>query len=155
MYLRLKRLLQKRKMKQKQIKKGISYHPLYDVHRQMLKRCTDPKNKDYKHYGARGIKISIKWSLFENFVKDMYPTYKKGLTLDRIDNNKEYSKRNCRWIPQSEQTKNQRSNIIYKGECASDASRRLKGNKSLVRRRIKIGWSKQRAFTTLARKITL
>ena len=83
-------------------------HRLYPQWQQMKQRCFNAKNKDYKHYGNKNITISNEWLLFENFIQDMYSTYQEGLTLDRIDNNKGYSKENCRWVSQSIQARNTR-----------------------------------------------
>lgn len=81
-------------------------------------RCINPKDTNYKNYGARGIKMCPAWSeSFEQFIKDM-GRRPQGLTLDRIDFNKGYSKENCRWATQKEQQNNKRTNTImtYKGK---------------------------------------
>lgn len=70
-------------------------------------RCYNSNNKDYIHYGARGIKMSDRWNKFENFLADMGEK-PKGLTLDRIDNNGNYEPGNCRWATYSQQNSNQR-----------------------------------------------
>ena len=54
----------------------------------MLSRCRNKRNKDFFNYGGRGIKVCEKWLDINNFINDMYPTYKKGLQLDRKNNNK-------------------------------------------------------------------
>ena len=77
-------------------------------------RCNNPKNKDYIHYGARGIKFSERWDKFENFLADMGEK-PEGLTLDRIDNNGNYEPGNCRWATYSQQNSNQRKRNIEKG----------------------------------------
>lgn len=69
----------------------------------MLDRCLNPKSRGYKNYGRRGITVSPEWQAsFETFVNDMGPR-PKGHTLDRVDNNKGYSKYNCRWATSLEQ----------------------------------------------------
>lgn len=70
-------------------------------------RCNNPNNKDYIHYGGRGIKMCERWDIFENFLADMGEK-PKGLTLDRINNNGNYEPGNCRWATYSQQNKNQR-----------------------------------------------
>lgn len=84
----------------------------------MRKRCNNPKNKSYKHYGGKGIKICSKWDTLEGFLDDMMPTYKDGLTLDRIDVNGDYCKENCRWVDRKVQNNNKTTNVYvsYKGE---------------------------------------
>ena len=72
----------------------------------MIRRCTDPRTDMYYAYGKRGITVCSEWRDFNNFKNDMLPGYKKGLTLDRIDVNKGYSKENCRWATTLEQGQN-------------------------------------------------
>ena len=85
---------------------------LYAVWYNMLRRCRDPKNTGYKNYGGRGIKVCKRWETFQNFYDDMAPTSKKGLTLDRIDNNGNYEPKNCRWATRKQQNNNRRDNHI-------------------------------------------
>jgi hypothetical protein len=85
---------------------------LYNIWRSMKQRCQNPRCKDYKNYGARGISVCSKWDVFEGFAKDMGPR-PDGLTLDRIDNNGPYSKSNCQWASIFEQRANRRKPKIY------------------------------------------
>ena len=89
---------------------GLSVNRFYDTWRQMLQRCNNPKHKDYKDYGARGITVCEEWLDVVNFVAWAEKTYPntKGVSLDRIDNDKGYSPDNCRWATQSVQALNQR-----------------------------------------------
>lgn len=73
----------------------------------MKMRCYSPKNKSYRWYGGKGIKVCDEWmdnpKLFE--IWSISNGYKKGLTIDRIDENKDYSPDNCRWITNEENSK--------------------------------------------------
>lgn len=104
---------------------------LYGVWVNINQRCLNPKNKDYKYYGARGIKVCDEWIAdFENFYNwSISNGYKenKHLSIDRIDVNGNYEPSNCKWIPLKEQSKNRRNNVLitYKGEthCISEWAR--------------------------------
>lgn len=83
-------------------------HFLSSVFAGMWERCTNPKNISYKYYGARGITICKRWKSIANFIEDMAPSWRPGLTLDRRNNNGDYSPGNCRWATWSEQNRNKR-----------------------------------------------
>ena len=99
-------------------KHGLSKSSIYHIWRAMIHRCTNPKNAYYEYYGERGITVCDRWKSIENFIEDMGER-PPGLTLDRIDNDKGYSKDNCRWATRSQQGHNQRylkkRNSKYKG----------------------------------------
>jgi len=84
----------------------------------MKRRCNNPNNNAYRNYGGRGITYCKEWEKFENFWRDMEEGYDDNLTLDRIDNNGNYCKENCRWVDYKTQMNNMRSNRIieYKGK---------------------------------------
>ena len=68
---------------------------LYGVWQGIKTRCSNPNSYAYKDYGARGITICDEWKNdFQKFYDDMSPSYKEGLTIERKDNNKNYSKEN-------------------------------------------------------------
>ena len=84
--------------------------PLYTSWIGMKMRCYNPNNPDYRIYGGRGITVCDDWrNSFEAFLRDMGPTWQRGLTIDRIDSNGNYEPGNCRWVPMSEQWKTRRS----------------------------------------------
>jgi len=110
--LRLKRSTQcmvchNRAISLKNVKHGMHKSKLYKVWSAMLARCNNPNSTSYKWYGARGIKVCKSWEKFANFYKDM-GDQPKGLTLDRINNNKGYCKSNCRWVTHQENCQNRR-----------------------------------------------
>lgn len=74
-------------------------NPMYHVWKKMRQRCRNPNDEKYPRYGGRGIKVCDRWDVFENFLEDMGPTYKPGLTIDRKNNDGNYEPDNCRWVP--------------------------------------------------------
>ena len=88
-------------------------HPLYGVWQSMRQRCLNPNHPNWKHYGGRGISICPAWDDFHTFVKDMSPS-PEGHSIDRIDNDGDYSPENCRWVTQKQQLRNtRRTNRLF------------------------------------------
>ncbi len=87
------------------------------VWRAMIDRCYNPKNESWHLYGERGIKVSNRWKVFSAFYEDM-GTSPKGWHLDRLNNDKGYSKRNCAWVPIASSLKNRRITlwVRYQGK---------------------------------------
>lgn len=104
---------------------GASKLPEYRTWINMRQRCNYSKGKDFKHYGARGIKVCERWDVFENFLKDMGPRPSKLHSIDRINNELGYSPDNCRWATMTDQNNNRR-----KGKPTNDWQRE---NRSGVR----------------------
>jgi hypothetical protein len=81
----------------------------------MKSRCLNPKDKNFKNYGSRGITVCDNWkNSFETFLLDMGIS-KDNQSLDRVDVNGNYCKENCRWASKEIQANNCRTNIYY--EC--------------------------------------
>jgi hypothetical protein len=89
-------------------KHGHRNHTIYACWRAMKARCSNPRLKAYKNYGARGIIVCKRWRKFENFMADMLPLWKRGLWLERVNNNGNYTPSNCCWATPSHQRRNQR-----------------------------------------------
>lgn len=92
--------------------------PIYNSWASMKSRCYNKNSDVYHHYGGRGIITCDEWLTFEGFYKDMGPSHKKGLTLERIDVNKGYYPENCKWIPLKDQINNRRNTVYveYRGK---------------------------------------
>lgn len=131
---------------------GRSKDPIYRTWASMWNRCTNPNSADFAGYGARGICVCRRWKSFENFLEDMGER-PFGKSLDRIKTNKGYCPSNCRWATGIEQAQNQCTNVrlSFRGETLvlAEWARRLGFKKSTaIRRRLKSGWSVERALTT-------
>ena len=128
------------------------YHaPGYRTWQNMLQRCNNPKNSEYKNYLGRGIKVCSEWHDFAKFFADMGPL-PQGMSLDRIDNNGDYCKVNCRWATTKEQSRNKRSNRILElnGEKlhAVDWAKKLGIDYSTLHKRLE-KWPIERALTEI------
>lgn len=96
---------------------GMHNTNFYKVWSGIKDRCLNPNNKFYRDYGGRGIQCSA-WINFEDFYRDMFDSYARGLSIDRVDVNGNYCKENCKWSTPKEQQRNRRdSNILeYAGK---------------------------------------
>lgn len=122
----------------------------------MVKRCTNPNDKDYLSYGGRGIKVCKRWMKFENFLEDI-GEIPRGHQIDRIDNNQGYNKLNCHWVTSKTNCRNRRDNhlIVHDGktQCLIEWAEEFDINAATLRSRIvKYKWSIEKALTTPARK---
>lgn len=116
----------------------------------MKQRCSNPKSPDYYRYGGRGITFDERWREYKNFLADMGER-PKGMTLDRIDVNGNYTKRNCRWADAKTQCNNTRANlyISYSGQnkTATEWSRITGLSMRCIAYRVRAGWSVKDTLT--------
>jgi len=133
-------------------KHGHSKEPEYAVWYSLVKRCTDPKSHAYENYGGRGITVCKRWLEYENFIKDMGYRPSAKHSIERVKNNKGYSKSNCKWATSKEQMNNTRWNRIlrYNGVSMniSQWAEKINIKRATVDSRIAKGWSIEKILTT-------
>ena len=118
----------------------------------MRKRCYSPKSNCYKNYGGRGIKVCDEWlgkdgqTNFREWA--LANGYRKGLTIDRIDNDGDYSPENCRWATIQTQTYNRSTNsrITIKGktQTVTEWAKEIGISIGAMQQRLRSGWSEER-----------
>ena len=112
----------------------------YNCWLDLRRRCNTITCKAYKNYGGRGIKVCKEWDSFNTFLLDMGQKPFSDYSIDRIDNNKDYCKENCRWVSKKIQNVNRRNvkQIFYLNEtkCLTEWCNVLKIPYQPMRRRI-------------------
>ena len=127
---------------------GMSKTRIYREWQSMKGRCNNPQNTYYQNYGGRGISVCDEWmgqNGFEHFYKwSIENGYSDELTIDRIDNDRNYCPDNCRWVDRFVQMNNQRGNrlIEHDGKVQSLAmwAREYGLKPRIVSSRLKYGW---------------
>lgn len=95
---------------------GLRNHECANIFYSMHRRCYNKKHNKYNNYGGRGIFVCDEWHDIATFIKWCENNnYKKGLQIDRIDNNKGYSPDNCRFVRAKENLMNRECTIIKEG----------------------------------------
>jgi len=133
---------------------GLSKTPEYKIYMTIKQRCYNEKSKSYKYYGGRGIKMSDSWkNSFEIFYKDIGKRPSTNHSIERKDNNMNYSKDNCKWETKLIQANNCRSNRIIEingvSLTASEWCRKYNISYSVFMQRInKLKWDVIKALIT-------
>jgi len=135
---------------------GMSETPEYRAWGDMKDRCFNPNHKQYSDYGGRGITICDRWlNSSQNFLADMGTKPSPKHSLDRIDNNADYSPKNCRWATKAEQQNNTRYNRLITIGCVTltiaQWTEKKGYGKNVIYNRLKAGWSEYRAVMTPVR----
>lgn len=127
---------------------GMSNHSFFNQWRAMISRCENKNNVRFHRYGGRGIKVCKRWKVFENFYDDMWSSWKLGLSIERIDNDRDYKPSNCRWATKAEQNRNKGTSKYIDTEYGqmniSDAADMAGIHRETLRGRIRRGWSSER-----------
>lgn len=137
---------------------GYTDHPLFTTWLSMMSRCNKTHDRAYPRYGGRGITVSDSWTDFEKFAADMGPKPTPDHSIDRINNDKGYSKENCRWATRTEQNRN-RSNssvLTFRGrtETLKDWSKYSGIPYETLRQRIfQLHWTADEAILTPVRPL--
>ena len=130
---------------------GLAGTRIYSTWQQMHARCYNPEHVSYSSYGGRGIQVCRRWNSVFNFLEDMgHPP--QGMTLDRINNDGDYSPENCHWATQEEQNSNTRRNRYVKWQGREQTVKawamELDLNPRAIHDRLRRGWTVERALTT-------
>lgn len=132
--------------------------PEYRAWQEMRQRCKNPNHKFYKNYGGRGVQVCERWNDFQNFLDDVGFKPSNKYSIDRINNDGNYSPENCRWTNSKQQARNRSNNVLYtyKGQSFTipEWAEKFNINKSTLHSRInKHGWSIQKALETPVGKV--
>lgn len=137
------------------VKHGLSKTRLHRIWHSMYCRCYYPTTNQYKNYGGKGIKVCEEWKHIEGFV-NFYNWakkngYEENLTLDRIDNNKDYCPSNCRWITLKQQSNHRTNNVYYTFNGETKTSKQwceiFNISQTTLLDRLKRGWTLEQALT--------
>lgn len=130
---------------------GKQWTRAYNTWHAMIQRCTNPRRREYGRYGGRGITVCAEWrASFEAFLADMGEP-PVGHSLERTDNDGNYSKGNCVWAPPKAQNRNRSSNrqLAFRGRTQPLAAwaEELGIPYFTIHARLRRGWSVERALS--------
>lgn len=129
----------------------MKHTKVYGVWSAMLSRCNNPHSAAFHNYGGRGIRVCDRWTKFTVFLADMgEPT--PGMTLDRIDNARDYCPDNCRWSDRKMQGRNTRRNrhLTVRGDVKlmCEWAEIVGISVGTIHNRLRLGWTDEQAVLT-------
>lgn len=144
------------------LKHGMTGAPEYWAWIDMRRRCYDPKNKGFVHYGSRGIEVCLRWrESFANFLSDVGPRPKKigsgrEYSIERLNNDGNYEPGNCKWATAQEQNRNKRGALTMitargKTQCIADWGREIGIKPHTISKRLQAGATDEEAVGPLKR----
>jgi hypothetical protein len=131
---------------------GDSKTRLYSIYHGIIRRTEDSKRKEYKDYGGRGIRMCGEWrTSYEAFREWAHANgYNDSLSIDRIDNDGDYSPSNCRWSGRNEQANNRNDTVYLTKDgvrkSVSDWARETGVPYAKLKKRVRLGWSDERVL---------
>jgi len=131
---------------------GMTGTPEYDAWLNMRSRCYDKSCRMYRRYGGRGIRVCKKWlNNFAAFLRDMGTRPSPEHSIDRRNNDGNYTPSNCRWATRSEQALNtSRTRLLAVGDVRLPLSvwaERLGVKSYVISKRLSRGWPVDMALT--------
>lgn len=159
----------KKRLAQRGYAKNPKTKQIFNMWRNLMARCSNPKHPSFKDYGGRGIKVCERWQSFENFLSDNWEDYysykqlvgdsRKKMTIDRIDNNGNYEFNNVRFVSQKVQCSNKRPSrdkfVTYNGKTQNlkQWAKEYRLNSHTLNFRLnKLKWSFEKAIKTPIKK---
>lgn len=134
---------------------NMSHTPEHNAWSAMQSRCYNPNNIRYNRYGGRGIKVDPRWHTFEQFYADMGPRPSEQHSVDRKNNDEDYSPENCHWATNEQQAYNKsntkRFELNGKLVTIADLAKLTTLAGPVIRERIRRGWSIEEAIGLASR----
>lgn len=130
-------------------------HPIYNSYKGMKDRCYKPKVDNKKYYFDKNIKVCKEWmDNFQSFYDwSIINGWENGLSIDRIDGDKDYCPENCRWATTETQSRNRDFNInitaFNETKCLNEWFKddRCCVTATTIRNRMKAGMQPEKAIT--------
>lgn len=132
---------------------GRTRTKIYAIWHSMMQRCYDNNSHAYQRYGGRGIEVCDKWKSFDGFYADMGEK-PDGMSLERINNDGNYSPDNVVWASDKAQANNRRSNVVLEYQGRKQTMQQWADESGVkigtIWARLHRGWTVERAISEAA-----